>query len=281
MSRIHDALRKAELEQSSDPVGPVATPVILSSPIEEISYENGALSAVPSAPEPSPLEVLQERTVARQWQPDTRSMLFFEDRDSSGQEKFRTLRSRLHQVREKMPLKKVLVGSALSREGRSFVAANLAQVLVQQHGKRALLIDGDLRGGKLHAVLGAPSGPGLTDYLKGESDAFAVTQRGPMENLYFIPAGKTVTNPSELISNARMVQLFARLEDLFDWIIVDSSPAVGVSDAGVLALSCDGVLLVVMSSTTPFDLARRARDEFLGKQIIGVVLNGVQSNSGV
>jgi protein-tyrosine kinase len=279
MSRIHDALKKAELEQSSEPIERTTSPTSIAGTVEEINFEGRpTLSAV--VPEPSPHEVLQNNTAPHSWQPDTKAMLFFHEHRVPGQEMFRTLRSRLHQVREKLPLKKVLVGSAMSKEGRSFVAANLAQVLVQQHGKRVLLLDGDLRGGNLHGALGAPPSPGLTDYLQGDGDEFAVMQRGPMENLYFIPAGKAVPNPSELLSNVRMGQLFNRLEPLFDWIIADSSPAVGVADAGVMARHCDGVLLVVLSSTTPYDLAQRARDEFLGKQIIGVVLNGVQSNSG-
>jgi Mrp family chromosome partitioning ATPase len=81
-------------------------------------------------------------------------MLFFEEDDSRvGAEEFRTLRSRLYQIREKMPLKRMLVTSALPKEGKSFVAANLAQVLVRQHGRRVLLIDADLRNPGMHRHL--------------------------------------------------------------------------------------------------------------------------------
>jgi protein-tyrosine kinase len=196
-----------------------------------------------------------------------------------GMEEFRTLRSRLYQIREKMPLKKLLVSSSVPREGKSFVAANLAQVLVKQHGRRVLLIDGDLRGPKLHMVLGTSEMPGLTDYLMGERDEFAVMQRGPMDNLFFIPAGKRVSSPAELVANGRLKILMNRVEGLFDWIVVDSPPAVAVSDASLLANFCDGVLLVVRSTMTPFDLARRARTEFGDKQLLGVVLNGVDADA--
>jgi capsular exopolysaccharide synthesis family protein len=193
-------------------------------------------------------------------------------------EEFRTLRSRLYQLREKMPLKKLLVSSALPREGKSFVAANLAQVLAKQHGRRVLLIDGDLRGPKLHLVLGTSEGPGLSDYLMGEVDEFTAMQRGSMDNLFFLPAGKRVSSPAELVANGRLKFFMNRVDALFDWIVVDSPPAVAVSDPSLLANFCDGVLLVVRSTMTPFDAARKARTEFGDKQLLGVVLNGVQAN---
>src|SRR5260370_20925358 len=89
-----------------------------------------------------------------------------------------------------MPLKRLMVTSALPKEGKSFVAANLAQVMVRQHGRRALVIDADLRNPGMHRHLGAAQSPGLADYLLCECDEFATLQRGPMENPLFIPAGR-------------------------------------------------------------------------------------------
>ena len=127
------------------------------------------------------------------WNPDPTTMLFFqEDETRLGTEEFRTLRSRLYQIREKMPLKRLLVTSALPKEGKSFVAANLAQVLVRQHGRRALIVDADLRNPGLHRHLGTSGTPGLSEYLMGECDEFAAMQRGTMENLFFMPAGRVV-----------------------------------------------------------------------------------------
>ena len=140
-------------------------------------------------------------------------MLFFQEDDSRiGAEEFRTLRSRLYQIREKMPLKRLLVTSALPKEGKSFVAANLAQVMVRQHGRRALVIDADLRNPGMHRHLGAA--PVARDYPNicwAKCDEFAALQRGPMENLFFMPAGRTVPQrprtalerPSEAVPAAR------------------------------------------------------------------------------
>jgi len=231
---------------------------------------------IPSFASSFTFDTLLARCTQGNWHPDPKTMLFFNQEDNAiGTEQFRTLRSRLYQMREKGSLKKILVTSALPKEGKSFVSANLAQVLVRQHGRRVLLIDGDLRVARLHAALGTTSAPGLGDYLLGESDEFSIMQRGPMENLFFIPCGRNVAQPAELIANGRLKMLMQRVEALFDWIIVDSPPAVPVSDASQLANFCDGVLMVVRSNATPYDSAQQARQDFAGKTLVGVVLNGI------
>jgi len=219
------------------------------------------------------------RCAAVQWSPDPKTMLFLNGDDNArGSEEFRTLRSRLYQIREKMTLKKILVTSALPKEGKSFTAANLAQVMVRQHGRRVLLIDADLRGPRLHLMLGTASAPGLSDYLQGANDEFSIMQRGALENLFLIPSGREVSNPAELVANGRLKFLMQRVEPLFDWIIIDSPPAVPVSDASLLANSCDGVLMVVRSNATPVEMARKARQEFPDKVLVGVVLNGTSGD---
>ena len=215
-----------------------------------------------------------------EWKPDLRTMLFMNGDDGArGTEEFRTLRSRLYHIREKMTLKTLLVTSALPKEGKSFTASNLAQVMVRQHGRRVLLIDADLRGPRLHLMLGTTPAPGLSDYLQGKNDEFSIMQRGPMENLFFIPSGTGIEDPSELLGNGRLKVLLQRVEPLFDWIIIDSSPAILVSDASVLAKACDGVLLVVRSNSTPSDVARKAREQFPDRSLIGTVLNGTNEET--
>ena len=292
MSRIHEALKKAEEQRSGgeasvEPVRPApesvdpVMPVLAAPPAANAAEARAGSGAIPNFGAPLTVDTLLSRCVAGNWTPDRKTMLFFNgDEQGYGMEEFRTLRSRLYQLRDRQSLKKVLITSALPKEGKSFVAANLAQVMVRQHGRRALLIDGDLRGARLHSALGAESSPGLSDYLLGEADEFAIMQRGPMDNLFFIPCGRSVTNPAELVANGRLKMLLGRMEPLFDWIVLDSPPAVPVSDASLLANYCDGVLIVVRSNSTPFDMARKARQEFSGKQLVGVVLNGIdQGNS--
>ncbi|HEY7095810.1 MAG TPA: CpsD/CapB family tyrosine-protein kinase [Terriglobales bacterium] len=278
MSRIHEALKRAEQERAAgqgrqgEPL-----PLPVSSAAPELSAPSMAMPALSSS---YALEALLARCPQMDWKPDKKTMLFFNAQEQvCGAEEFRTLRSRLYQIREKQNVKKVLVTSALPKEGKSFVAANLAQVMVRQHGRRALLIDADLRGARLHLALGTSSTPGLSDYLMGEIDEFGAIQRGPMENLFFIPSGREISNPAELVANGRLRTLLNQIEPVFDWIIVDSPPAVPVSDASLLANYCDGVLIVVRSNETPSDIARKARQEFPERALLGVVLNGIEAES--
>jgi capsular exopolysaccharide synthesis family protein len=318
MSRIHEALKKAEQERAAsqgrapqpsvaprddsgdadgnrfDTFGqnlgaPQEQPVVDYPPVVSADLQMGTgpagggvplTSAMPSFSSPFSLDTMLARCPQLPWKPDEKTMLFFNGNDTArGTEEYRTLRSRLYSVRDKMELKKILVTSALPKEGKSFTAANLAQVLVKQHGRRVLLIDADLRSPRLHLMFGTTASPGLSDYLKSASDEFSVMQRGPMENLFFIPCGSEISEPAELVSNGRLEYLFQRVESLFDWIIVDSPPAVPVSDARVLAKACDGVLMVVRSNSTPGDIARRARQEFPDEALVGVVLNGTDSGA--
>src|SRR5580692_8306835 len=281
MSRIHEALKKAEQDRAATQGGAVQ-PDSSMAPLTDppVFTENPAGGRVAAFATPFSVETLLARCPQIQWKPDMETMLFMNDDDSArGTEEFRTLRSRLYTLREKMALKTLMVTSALPREGKSFTAANLAQVIVRQHGRRALLIDGDLRGPRLHLMLGTAPGPGLTEYLQGKNDEFSVMQRGAMENLFFIPSGTGIEDPAELVGNGRLKILLQRVEPLFDWIIVDSPPAVLVSDASLLAKACDGVLMVVRSNSTPSDVARRARLEFPDQALVGVVLNGTNDET--
>jgi capsular exopolysaccharide synthesis family protein len=192
-----------------------------------------------------------------------------------GSEQFRTLRSRLYQMRASQPLHTLLVTSSIPAEGKTFVTNNLAQAIVRQPDRRALIIDADLRCSRLHVPLGAPPAPGLTDYLRGDVDEMAVIQHGLEGNLCFIPGGNQVTNPSELLSNGRLRTLLDRVTPVFDWVILDSAPLLPVADSSLLADLVDGVLLVVRAGQTPAETAQRACQELQGRNVVGVVLNAV------
>lgn len=282
MSRIHDALKKAEQERAAhqQQAGASAPSPFTPTDAEFERIPPFSESPVPNSPGVLTLETLLERCPQPKWNPDLKTMLFFNTGTHvPGTEEFRTLRAQLYKLREKRPLKSILVTSALPAEGKSFVAANLAQVFVRQHERRVLLVDGDLRWSRLHLSLGTTLSPGLTDYLRGDADIFSIVQRSPQNNLFFIPGGKSVSNPNELIINGRLQELLRQMSALFDWIVIDSPPAVPVSDAALMAGMCDGILMVVRSAQTPFDLAQKVRQEFRDKPLVGVVLNGVDAGT--
>jgi capsular exopolysaccharide synthesis family protein len=285
MSRIHEALKKAEqvraINQGESGEASATSAPIQTLPFSTSATDPGAVATeIPSFGSPFSLEALLAKCPQREWIPDLDTMLFMNGNDDArGTEEYRTLRSRLYHIREKMQLKVLLVTSALPKEGKSFTAANLAQVMVRQHGRRVLLIDADLRGPRLHEMLGASRGPGLSEYLMGKDDEFSVIQRGPVENLFFVSGGAAIEDPAELVGNGKLRTLLQRVEPLFDWVIIDSPPAVPVSDASVIAKSCDGVLMVVRSASTPSDAAKKARAEFPDQALVGVVLNGISEDA--
>jgi capsular exopolysaccharide synthesis family protein len=287
MSRIHEALKKAAQERSSrlsSGTSPEFVDVSTDVSRTTVPAEDRAaplLVDLPPIRDSSFLsfEELVKKCARPQWQPNPGINVFHgANSNPTGAESFRTLRSRLYQIAGTRQLKRVLVTSSIPQEGKTFVAANLAQSISRQDHRRVLLIDADLRISRLHQALGAPGTPGLTDYLCGEMDESAVIQRGPEGNLCFIPGGSLVSNPSELLLGARMKHLLERVTPVFDWLVLDSPPALPVHDASALADLCDGVLFVVRAGKTDFELAEKASSEFRDKNLLGVVLNCVEKN---
>jgi protein-tyrosine kinase len=289
MSRIHEALKKAEQERATVVTAEAAplsaeTAGTAPAPAEAIPARNADILtrpvvAAPPSNEYLRFEDLRAHCCHPQWHPDPNVNVFLNPAMSShGAEQFRTLRSRLYQMRSNQPLRSLLVTSSIPTEGKTFVTNNLAQAIVRQPDRRALIIDVDLRRSRLHVPLGAPSGPGLTDYLRGEADLMSIVQQGQEGNLCFIPGGNEVSNPSELLSNGRLKTLLNRVTPIFDWVILDSPPCLLVADASVLADMCDGVLLVVRAGVTPAATAQRATQELRGRNVVGVVLNAMKSS---
>jgi len=281
MSRIHDALKRAEEERArggGQDSSLDAKPPAAASPDLMADPAPSQLQA-PNEDKRVGLDVLDlrrrlEGCSRHHWNTDLTSARNVDPRCRAlVSEEFRTLRSRLYLMRKVQSLQKLLVTSPLPREGKTFTATNLAEVIAKQPESRLLLIDGDLRAPALHITLGTPSEPGLIQFLEGESDMTSLIQRGPLDNFFFLPAGGVAPNPTELLSNGRMGLLLKWLAPVFDWIIVDSPPVLPVSDAKLLARSCDGVLMLVNAGTTPFDLAQKACGEFPKDQVLGVILN--------
>jgi protein-tyrosine kinase len=292
MSRIHEALKKAEQDRSAGRVDrklEEPSSSIDSRQKVQITTKAGVILASPADPDFNAqadshilqLEELRAKCVKTTWNPDTNFLVFSSPKDfPSGAEQFRTLRSRLYRIRETKALNTLLVSSSTPAEGKTFVSANLAQALVRQHGCRVLLIDADMRAPRLHQVLGVPPGPGLAEYLQGGRSELEVMQKGQDDELYFIQAGSHVTHPAELISNGGLKQLLARVSGLFDWIILDSPPVLPVSDAVVLGTLCDGVIFVVRAGTTPAAVSQKACQQLQDANIVGVVLNSADDAVG-
>jgi capsular exopolysaccharide synthesis family protein len=284
MSRIHEALKKAQMERAATQTGGGGAAPPGAQAAGNGSGHAGADAAdrasKPAGPaEPaSPLrfdELQARHRIHSGWNPDSSTDVFSPYHSGNGAEQFRTLRSRLYQLRGSQPLRTLLITSSMAGEGKTFVASNLVRAIVRQAERRVLVIDADLRCSRLHVVLGAPAAPGLSDYLRGAADEPSVIQHGGSGNLCLIPSGSRVSDPSELLANGRFKTLLERVGPAFDWVIIDSPPCLPVADSGMIAEWCDGILLVVRAGFTPSAVVQKSRQELKGRNVVGVVLNAV------
>jgi protein-tyrosine kinase len=290
MSRIHEALKRAEQQrtvplEAPPPVMPdvqgrtaerltTPPPAILDPLIHSEPLMHAEVDAKTRAAEFLRFDDIWAHCANPGWRLDLERDVFIDPAAPPAvREQFRTLRSRLYQVRDKQPLRSILVTSSLPGEGKTFVANNLAHALSRQQNCRVLLIDADLRRPDLHYGFGAPSSPGLAEYLKGEASELNVIQRGLPEYLCFIAGGNKPENPAELLANGRLRSLLTTIGPVFDWVILDSPPTLPVSDALTLAEMCDGVLTVIRAAQTGFDSAQKSCQQLREKNLLGVALN--------
>jgi polysaccharide biosynthesis transport protein len=198
-------------------------------------------------------------------------------------EAFRSLRTSLLLSQAGHPPQVILVTSALPREGKTTAAVNLAVTLAQL-GDRTLLIDADLRKPGVTRALSLPEGKyaGLSSYLAGVSSMDLVTVPHPViPNLCVVPTGPIPPNPADLLSSARMQQGINELRGEYKFIVVDSPPVMAATDAVILSVLVDGVLIVVRSGETPKEAFMRTRDLLTGVKcrMLGVLLNAVDSSA--
>jgi capsular exopolysaccharide synthesis family protein len=198
-------------------------------------------------------------------------------------EAFRALRTALLLSQADHPPQVILVTSALPREGKTTAAANLAVTLAQL-GDRTLLIDADLRKPGIGRLLSLGNGKyaGLSSYLAGVSSLDLVTVQHPaIPNLSAIPTGPLPPNPADLLSSQKLSEAIAELRTKFKFIVIDSPPIMAATDAVILSVKADGVLLVVRSGETPKEAFTRTRDLLLSVKchLLGVVLNAVDSTA--
>ena len=204
-------------------------------------------------------------------------------------EQFRSLRSRLEEFRAMNRLQSLLVSSGVPQEGKSFIAANLALSLALHKSSKVLLVDGDMRRSTLQEYFGCEAHPGLSDYLSGKCELVQAMQRPSqastparliapfLNNLVLIPGGSVGDRAADLAGSPRFEEMLRVANEHFDWVIVDSSPVIPVSDSVSMGRACDAVLLVARQGVTSYTVAQRAQHELKASNIIGFVLNAVRN----
>ena len=187
-------------------------------------------------------------------------------------EHYRRLAGTLHEVQADRGIKVVVITSAVSGEGKSLTAANLALTLSESYRRRVLLLDADLRRPTLHDIFAVPGGSGLSEGLRrSRSSEFTTFQLSA--GLTFLPAGRPDADPMASLTSARMKQLVAEARGKFDWVIIDTPPVTLMPDAKLLAGMADSVLLVVGAGTASLDALKQAVKAIGRKKILGAVFN--------
>ncbi|MEQ5838198.1 polysaccharide biosynthesis tyrosine autokinase [Paraburkholderia acidicola] len=221
------------------------------------------------------------QTVVPRAKPPTRSLLATTRPFDISVEGLRGLRATLQFGLIDAPNRIVAITSPAPSDGKSFLCANLA-VLLAESGKRVLLIDADLRRGRLAQYLGRSPHGGLTELLTGQADFDVVARPTGVEGLHFIAAGAYPPNPSEILTSARFGEILQRLEQQFDIVMIDTPPLLAVADAAIIAHIAGSTVLVMRAGAhsernigESLKKLRRAR-----ARLIGGVMNAVPLKSG-
>ena len=202
---------------------------------------------------------------------DLEIQVAIEDRKSEASESYFSIKTNLSFLTEHGVPRSFVLTSTAPNEGKTVSSYALATTLAKS-GKRIVLIDADLRNPSMRKVLGMPaSREGLANYLAGDNDIGELVHPTNIEGMSFIDTGPMPPNPAELLGGARMKQLVAQLQELYDHVVIDGPPILGIADAPLLSVSSEGVILTIESNRhklrgiqSAVDRLRSARANILG-----------------
>ena len=197
-------------------------------------------------------------------------------------EAYRSLRSSimLQTFTEKQP-RTILVASAIPGDGKSMTIANLA-VMLARSGARVLLVDADLRRGRIHTQFELRATPGLAEVLCEKQAWPSVVAQNCVPNLFIVPRGTSSSHPGELFAKSIKQKFLKEAEGKYDFILLDTPPIMAADDVSNLAPHVDGIVMVIRANYTSGRVARAALDLlYLRKaNVLGIVFNDVKSHGG-
>jgi receptor protein-tyrosine kinase len=268
MSRVHDALRRAEQAAGAPPPASELLPPAPASPAAVAAYAPSAFGIEPD---------LLSRVRVVPFTPAPETHVIDVNRPSQPPaEEFRTLRTRLNHLQNQEAIHSVVISSPSPAEGKSFGAVNLAIAESQLEGNNTLLIDCDFRRPIMHNLFQIERSPGMTDFLQGKAELHECIRKVDGLNLYVLPAGEAVVNPLELLNRVEMKLVLDQLPRVFNWIMLDSPPMLFAADANLLSTLCDGTILVVRIGATTVDSVTRAMQAFSQNNVLGIIVNGAR-----
>ena len=197
-------------------------------------------------------------------------------------EQFRIIRSNLQYIVTKLEKTVIMVTSSFSGEGKSFVTTNLGAVLALA-GKKTIILEFDIRKPKILSGLNMTKKPGITNYMVGKADLEElILPVAEQENLFVLPCGPVPPNPSELLLDDKIGEMFTWLKERFDVVIIDTAPVGMVSDAQTLGKQADCTLYLVRQGHT-FKKQVALIDEFYQDNKlpkVSIVINDVKIKPG-
>jgi capsular exopolysaccharide synthesis family protein len=220
--------------------------------------------------------IIQARTQA------ARGLMVHTEPMSDVAEAYRTVRTAIYFGQSGEPIKTLLITSPAPGDGKTTLAANLASAIAQA-GNRVILLDCDFRKPTLHRVFEIDKKVGLSNVLSGDVSIEQATQACKVPGLHVVPCGPIPANPSEILNSQGFLELIDQLSTKYDLVLIDSPPVLPVTDARVLAASCDAVLLALRAEKTTRSAAISARDQLIsvGGRVLGLVVNDVSRRRGV
>lgn len=204
--------------------------------------------------------------------PDSR-LVSLTEKESLGAEKFRFLGVRLRQLQQERPLKKLLITSTISEEGKTTVTANLAATLARRKQQKVLLLEGDLRRPTQAQLFGGTRPAGLSEWLQSGTRTVSNIYHLDGPGFWLMPAGHPPDNPLELMQSGKLAELLDQLVAWFDWVVIDSPPVLPLADTSVWARFSDGILLVVRSGRTERQALQRGLAAIDQSRLLGLVVN--------
>lgn len=208
----------------------------------------------------------------------TESIPLWYDEESLTATEFRRLYSKIRHLNADKEIRNLLVTSATLGEGKSTTAALLAITIANYRDTNTLLIDCDLRRPSIHKKFGLVRAEGFIDVMLGKRKLRSVLKDTFTSKLKVLTSGDLVRSPAEILNLPSLRELFAEMKFYFDTIVVDSPPAIPVSDPLILSSEMDGTLLVIKAGKTPRELVKRTSDllQDAGVKIFGIVVNDTE-----
>ncbi len=247
--------------------------------------ERARLSGPPAVPAPAPTapaehasasvlpDVLIQKRPAPAWSPSSAAagrLILSAGLSDVAREQYRRLAAALEEIQADRGIKVVMITSAVTAEGKTLTAANLALTLAESFNRQVALIEADLRRPSIHALLGLNGGSQSVGELFGEGPVPLVQVRPTLS--VFAPADR-MADPITALSSARMRQIVEAARSKFDWVVLDTPPVGLLPDAHVLSPLVDGIVLVVAAGQTAYPAAQRVCQVLGVHKLLGVVLN--------